>query len=269
LRARAIPPVVATRLMSSLIRHLFRRTLRRFGFDVVRVGGVTTRRRDGTLIPDAALYGATFAPWNGLAPFERYYRLAEPYTLVSRDRCWVLYSVALQALRLGGDVWECGVYKGGTARMLARLIADAAPGGATQLHLFDTFTGMPETDRARDVHVPGDFGDTSAAAVRERVAHADRVVLHPGLIPDTFAGLAARPVALAHVDVDIYQAVLDCCRFILPRLAVGGAMVFDDYGFPSCPGARQAVDEFFAGTPFVPLVLPTGQAIVFKSQAWG
>lgn len=243
--------------------------MRRFGFNIVRVGSAATRRRDGTIIPDASLYTPNFAPWNGLPPFERYYRLAEPYTLVSRDRCWVLYSLALQALRLRGDVWECGVYKGGTARMLAQLIADAAPAESTALHLFDTFAGMPETDRARDVHMPGDFSDTSVDAVRERVGHPDRVVLHPGFIPDTFQGLPDRPIALAHVDVDIYQAVLDCSRFILPRLAVGGAIVFDDYGFPTCPGAREAVDEFFATTPFVPLVLPTAQAVVFKSQAWG
>jgi O-methyltransferase len=59
--------------------------------------------------------------------------------------------------------------------------------------------------------------------------------------------------------------VLDCCHFIYPRLLAGGFMVFDDYGFPSCFGARQAVDEFFAGRPEVPLVLPTGQAVVFKA----
>jgi O-methyltransferase len=32
----------------------------------------------------------------------------------------------------------------------------------------------------------------------------------------------------------------------------------------SCPGARQAVDEYFAARPEVPLVLPTGQAVVFR-----
>jgi O-methyltransferase len=41
--------------------------------------------------------------------------------------------------------------------------------------------------------------------------------------------------------------------------------VFDDYGLPSCPGARAAVDEYFLGTGMQPLVLATGQAIVFKS----
>jgi len=41
-------------------------------------------------------------------------------------------------------------------------------------------------------------------------------------------------------------------------------MIFDDYGFPTCPGAQQAVDEFFEDKPEVPLVLTTGQALVFK-----
>ena len=41
-------------------------------------------------------------------------------------------------------------------------------------------------------------------------------------------------------------------------------MVFDDYGFASCPGARKAVDEFFNDKPERPLVLPTAQAIVMR-----
>jgi O-methyltransferase len=72
-------------------------------------------------------------------------------------------------------------------------------------------------------------------------------------------------LAFAHVDVDIYQSVLDCCRFIMPRMLRGGFVVFDDYGFPSCPGARQAVDGFFRDRPERPLMLPTGQAVVFAS----
>jgi O-methyltransferase len=42
-------------------------------------------------------------------------------------------------------------------------------------------------------------------------------------------------------------------------------MVFDDYGFKSCPGARAAVDEYFKERNAMPLVLNTGQAIVIKS----
>jgi hypothetical protein len=41
-------------------------------------------------------------------------------------------------------------------------------------------------------------------------------------------------------------------------------MLFDDYGFPACPGARKAVDEFFRDRPEAPVVLATGQAVVIK-----
>ena len=44
----------------------------------------------------------------------------------------------------------------------------------------------------------------------------------------------------------------------------GGFILCDDYGFPSCPGARSAVDRFFAGKTAIPLCLPTGQALIFK-----
>ena len=222
-------------------------------------------------IPDQNLYAPLFSPWRGGGAFRRYADLAAPNTLVSPDRLWVLYSLALQCLKLDGEFWECGVYKGGTARMLAELLADHGPTArglpATILRLFDTFSGMPSTDPSKDWHRAGDFTDTSALAVRDFVGHGDFVAMHPGWIPQTFLPLAQAEISFAHVDVDIYQSVLDCCRFILPRLKVGGVIVFDDYGFPTCPGARAAVDEYFGATPYVPLVMPTGQAVVFKSFA--
>ena len=64
--------------------------------------------------------------------------------------------------------------------------------------------------------------------------------------------------------MDIYKSVIDCCEFIYPRLLKGGVLIFDDYGFRSCPGAKKAVDYFFRDKIEVPLILPTGQAIIFK-----
>jgi len=149
--------------------------------------------------------------------------------------------------------------------MLAELVARMASARKHYLHLFDTFSGMPDTDREKDLHQRGDFADTSLEGVRSVVGHDEIVTYHQGFIPDTFKGLESSQIALAHVDVDIYQSVLDCWRFIFPRLTYGGFMVFDDYGFPSCPGARAAVDEYFRETTAYPLVLPTGQAVIFKS----
>ena len=229
-----------------------------------------TSKRD---IPDANLYRPLFSPWfgGGDRAFREIYEPIRPYSLVSSDRSYVLYTAARQAAAVHGtrgEWWECGVYKGGTAMLLAALIervaGDTGAGAGTGpivLRLFDTFAGMPETDAARDVHRRGDFADTDARAVRARVPQPF-VHLHAGLIPQSFAGLERSPVALAHVDVDIYSSVTDCCRFIYPRMLGGGFMIFDDYGFDTCPGARQAVDAFFADKPEVPFVLPTGQALV-------
>lgn len=233
-----------------------------------RPDAVPVAARKGTeAVPDRDFYQAVFSPWLGYGEFGAAYQRIRAHTLVSPDRCWVLYTLAQQALALSGEFWECGVYKGGTAAMLAEIVSGAGAPAAKRLRLFDTFAGMPETDPQKDLHRKGDFADTSLEAVKAVVKGGERVAYHAGMIPQTFAGHEKASIALAHVDVDIYQSVLDCCRFIYPRLVTGGFMVFDDYGFPTCPGARAAVDEFFRKTGSRPLVLPTGQAIVYKSTA--
>jgi len=218
-------------------------------------------------IPDAPLYQPLFSPWLGLEPFAGAYQKVRRASLVSADRCWVLYNLAMQAVQLPGSIWEIGVYRGGTAALLRDVIARS--GCSRSMRLFDTFEGMPETDPNRDLHKMGDFSDTSLEAVRATIGAVPWVSFHKGYVPETFRGLEAERIALAHIDVDIYRSVLDSCAFVYPRLAGGGFMIFDDYGFPTCPGARQAVDEFFLGKPEIPLVLPTGQAVVFKSPVNG
>jgi O-methyltransferase len=209
----------------------------------------------------AGLYRPLFSPWLG-EEFTRYYAIAAPRSLVSADRCYVIYTLLKQALTLEGDVWECGVYRGGTAAMIAKIITERGTG--KKLFLFDTYSGMPETDKVRDLVQEGDFSNTSAEQVEAFVNAPGVAVLRKGLIPDTFAGLESRCIAFAHIDVDIYRSVIDSIEFIWPRLSSGGFVVFDDYGFPSCPGALEAVDEFFARTSAYPLCLHTGQAVVFK-----
>lgn len=225
------------------------------------------RRSTSQDIPDKQFYAPLFSPWKGYGDFPAYYSVARPYTLVSPDRCHILLAVARQASSLPGAWIECGVFRGGTAMLLAKLLNEL--GRNAPLHLFDTFAGMPETDARVDLHEKGDFSDTSVEGVRAGIRAvagpaAERVVFHPGVMPETFQGCAIDRVALAHVDVDIYRSVLDCCEFIYPRLVDGGILLFDDYGFPACPGARRAVDEFFVDRRENPIVLPTGQALVVK-----
>jgi O-methyltransferase len=188
--------------------------------------------------------------------------MAAPRSVVTVDRCYVLHTLMKQALTIGGDIVECGVYRGGTAAMMARMIIESGRG--QKIYLFDTFGGMPKTDEMRDWHQEGDFSDTSLAEVAAFVGAPGIAIFRKGLIPDAFAGLERLQIAFAHIDVDIYRSVLNSIEFIWPWLTPVGFVVFDDYGFASCPEARQAVDEFFMQTPAQPLCLSTGQAIVFK-----
>ncbi len=240
------------------MKAIIKRLLNNLGYDLTKVSPA------GGSGADRELYAPLYSPWLGSGPFEKLFDRVKPHTLVSVDRCYVLYTLARQAVSLEGDFWECGVYQGGTAVLLAEVVATTQP-ARTRLHLFDTFQGMPGTDPKKDLHKRGDFADTSLRAVRERVGREDVVSFHEGLVPDSFAGFEESHIAFAHIDVDIWQSVTDCCEFIVPRLVHGGFMVFDDYGFPTCPGAREAVDGFFRERLEKPLALPTGQAIVFNS----
>ncbi len=215
-----------------------------------------------TKIPPArSLYRPLYSPWHS-EDFARYYAIAAPRTLVSIDRCFVLERLFRQTLPIAGDIFECGVYKGGTAALLAALLAEEK--SDKKLFLFDTFAGMPATDPQRDWHKQGDFSDTSLESVQSFVGGGSRRIFRKGLIPETFAGLSDITISFCHIDLDIYKSIIDSVAFIWPRLSLGGAIVFDDYGFRTCMGAKEAVDDFFRSENAVPLCLHTGQAIVFK-----
>ena len=200
------------------------------------------------------------ALWKDDAEFQAVMRGVRGRTLVDERRCFILWQLAHQVATLGGEVAEIGVYRGGTARLLARAFGKSGK----RVHLFDTFEGMPEADATLDHHVRGEFGDAPVDDVRGYLSDCKNVELHPGHFPATAAVVAASSFAFVHVDTDINQSVADCCEFFYPRLDPGGVMAFDDYGFVSCPGAKKAVDDFFAGRRERPVYLPTGQAVVTR-----
>jgi O-methyltransferase len=205
-------------------------------------------------------YRPWFEPW-----FQEIYAKVASNTEVTPDRCYTLYKLCLHCLHLDGDLAECGVYRGGTAFLLARTISEHS-GRATRLHLFDTFAGMPAAaDADPSPHKKGDFGDVSLESVRAYLTSFNDVSFYPGLIPDTFQHITSQRFSMIHIDVDLYSSVRDCCEFFYPRLLAGGMMVFDDYGLPHYKdAAKKAVDEFFREKAESPVVLTTGQCFVIK-----
>jgi len=184
-------------------------------------------------------------------------------SLLSLDRCWIICSMLKHALRsTPGDVWECGVFKGGTSRMMHAVLEQE--GDLRPQHLFDTFEGMPETDPDLDTHKEGHFTETSFAHVKS-VLPFNNVNFHKGFIPDTFEGMEDHKIAFLHLDVDIYKSTLDCLEFIWERMGSGGIIVTDDYGFHQTQGGQKAFQEYFDKQNVQVIYIQTAQAFVIKT----
>jgi len=200
-------------------------------------------------------------PWDTDPQFSALMAEISGRTVVDKVRCYMLYQYVRMASG-EADLAEVGVYKGGTARIIARA---AIRGG--KLHLFDTFSGMPPCDQKRDMHREGNFADTSLEAVKSFLSDLQGVEFYPGFFPKTTAMMSReQKFSFVHIDADIYRSVMDCCEFFFPRLLADGILLFDDYGAISCPGAKAAVDEYFSRHSHNLLYLPTGQAVVWKGK---
>ena len=197
--------------------------------------------------------------WNFDEEYLELFKTVE-YTLVDHARCYFLYKIAKNFAEMDGEAVEVGVYKGGTARILTSIFSRQKK----NIYLFDTFDGMPITDKNRDKHTEGDFADCSLEAVEKLLSDLSNYKIYKGYFPKTASDIIKKKFCFVHIDVDIYQSVKDCCEFFYNKMVHGGIMVFDDYGWPSCPGAKEAVDEFFYDKREAVVYIPSGQAIVLK-----
>jgi len=196
----------------------------------------------------------------GTNAFSKLMKEVENYTIIRQDRCLVIYQL-LQLLKgIEGEVAEVGVWKGGSTKLISKTISQFNK----QLHSFDTFKGMPPVDKERDnTHLEGEF-NISLMEVQKYLEDCPNVILHPGWFPETAKDIENLTFSFVHIDVDIYQSTIDCCKFFYPRMNRNGIMLFDDYGFESCLGSRTGVNEFFSDKPEYMMVLDTCQCFVIK-----
>ena len=153
-------------------------------------------------------------------------------SLISPETVYQMCAVASETPP--GAFVEFGVYKGGSAYWLAKVaeIQDR------ELHLFDTFTGIPYAQDG-DVHQIGDFSETSEKKVRELIPMAH---FHVGIFPETMPDYLPK-IAFLHIDADQYQSYVHAIRLFSPLMLKGGIMWFDDYN--CLPAANKAIDEAF------------------------
>jgi hypothetical protein len=151
-----------------------------------------------------------------------------------------LLGQGLKELELPGLVAEAGVYKGGSAKLLATIFDDR------QVLLFDSFVGMLENDsHEQGTHRIGDFSDSSLDSVQAYLQDNTNCRFYPGWFPATAEFLTDEQFVMVHLDMDYYQSTQHGIDLFWPRIVSGGIMVLDDYGWEACPGVKQAFHEYF------------------------
>jgi O-methyltransferase len=208
---------------------------------------------------------STYAPWQADPAFGRVYQAVKANTLVDIWRCYELWSLLGELADVPGAVVEVGVWRGGSGALIASRMA--ALGQPDTVYLCDTWQGVVKTGPIDTYYHDGKHDDTSKGIVEALVQRLrlENVTLLQGIFPeDTGDLVTADQLRLVHVDVDVYQSAKDVFEWAWPRLPSGGVAVFDDYGFPACPGVTQFVDEQRAMPGRLVLHNLNGHGIVVK-----
>jgi hypothetical protein len=197
---------------------------------------------------------------------------ALPLTALSVQRLYSIYLTVKYVVeaQIPGDVAECGVFKGGSAIMLAEAFAHFGD-TSRRIFLFDTFAGWPAPSVQDTDFVGQDFSaiyaseicQTSAtekksnpsifklenffvrtrnAILRETRYPVDRIVFVKGLVENTLPHPDLKTLSILRLDTDFYESTEWELNVLWPCLSYGGVMLIDDYG--QFYGARKAVDDY-------------------------
>jgi O-methyltransferase len=198
-----------------------------------------------------------------------------PYTMTSAERAFALYEAVqyVENARLDGEFVECGVWKGGSCMLMA-LALDSLK-RKRSIHLYDTFTGMPEPGDEdvishNQVHVSKPMAEhkfdhwaVSRAEVEKSIGSfsSQSLIFHEGDVAQTLKTDLPEKIALLRLDTDWYASTKLELELLYPRLVSGAVCIIDDYGH--FDGARKAVDEYFADKPvYLARVDYTGRVII-------
>ena len=209
----------------------------------------------------------------GEKEFIGFYDQCRPYTQTSVERLYSLYKACLYIIEnnFEGDLVECGVWRGGSAMMMALVLKSR---GITnkRIYLYDTFEGM-SAPTEYDISVHGkqakeqlleenktdDNSIWCYASIEEvkqnmkRTGYPDEnVVFVKGKVEDTLQHEIPDQLALLRLDTDWYESTKLELEKLFPLLVKGGPLIIDDFGH--WQGARKAVQEYFSARNLFPLL---------------
>lgn len=173
---------------------------------------------------------------------------------------------ALQSYGLEGDFVECGVNRGGFARM----VFDYTPikNSRKKFYLLDTYSGLvPESLNEREVEsgiaAVYNYGECYQDVVRTFSPFSNAVIVR-GRVPDTLSEVGSTRVAFLSIDMNCVEPEIAAAHHFWDRLVPGAVMLLDDYGHPRHHEQKMAFDQFAREKGVKILSLPTEQAIIQK-----
>jgi hypothetical protein len=209
--------------MKSVVKSMVRRASK----GVLQQAVFTRPRGDSFDVLDVAFFRAAM---ESAEFYEEHLITAEAF-----DTDLELLTHAMSLAPHGGLILEFGVASGRTIRHIAGLTSNA-------IHGFDSFEGLPEAWRTG-------FGEGS---FKQQLPHVPgNVSLHKGWFSATlppFVLATPGPVALLHVDCDLYSSTALVLEVLANRICTGSVVVFDEYF--NYPGWKRhehrAFQEFIA-----------------------
>jgi O-methyltransferase len=175
-------------------------------------------------------------------------------SLLTGNEAFLLHSLATAQCSFGCAMAELGVYRGSSARIICEAKGNSA------LHLFDTFSGLPDPGAGEQrVFTEGQYA-ASLSSVRSVLSVYSGVHFHPGIFPQSAGGLDALRFSLVHLDADLYASTLAGLEFFYPRMIPSGIIITHD--FSTLPGVARAFSEFSHKNGRAIIELPTTQAMV-------
>jgi O-methyltransferase len=237
-----------------------------FGLRVVRFSANSVYvEHDGIIYGYDSFLNFRYAPWLLDQAFALTYAKAKRNTLVDIHRCYEIYDLVREVSRVEGNLIEVGVWRGGTAAIIASAAKRWKP--ASKVYLCDTFYGVVKAGCMDSTYKGAEHSDTSAAAVDSflKELDLDNFEILEGIFPEeTAMALPVGKIALCHIDVDVYQSAADIVAWVKPRMPRGAMIVFDDYGFYQCDGITRLVNELREDQGWMFIYNVNGHAILIK-----
>jgi O-methyltransferase len=180
------------------------------------------------------------------------FRKYRKHTMIPEKTYIANLELVQHAANISGNIYECGVWKGGMIAGIAELL-----GGKRKYYLFDSFEGLPEAkdiDGAdainwqQDKNSPNYFENCSAreeeAMEAMKLSGANYTIVKGWFSQSLPMHKASEPIAVLRLDADWYESTMDCLKYLYPKVSYGGIIIIDDYY--AWDGCSKAVHDYLS-----------------------